>query len=1003
MKTYVAVCALLLGLPLPMFGLRTPSRSRQFGAKHLTIPATKTVARTKRKLPAPLTHEQKVAVALGAQSRGARHFGASNTATTSVGLITAPLIPLGGEDDDEDSAVIGDFNGDGKKDVAKLISNYDGDVWVDQISILLSNGDGTFKTAIVSTLAVSSDDPILAGDLNGDGKDDILQVHPSGTPATVDVYLSKGDGTFATAVNAPLSAFSLSGGVLTDVNGDGKLDLLMVDSESHAVVSYALGNGDGTFQAPLVLASLGGTAPYNIFFADFNGDGKMDFAGQTEGGQITVYLSSGSTYASYNLTESNYKPCNNIAADLTGDSRPEIISANCNDDSITIYVNNGDGSFQNGVYYSVPGAGYVEPYGLAVADFNRDGKNDVVVSLGYAGQIALFKGKGDGTLTIPTIAFSTGGYSWETPLVADFNGDGNLDIMESNDTFTMAYLQGYGDGTFRTGRSYFPPETNGDTYSYGIASGDFNGDGIADVVVGQDADSNSLPGVIVLLANADGSLRPGVSYGSSRSLEYVAVGDFNGDGKLDIAAADSSNGVIQIFLGRGDGTFTVGGTFATDTNEGSDPQSMVVGDFNHDGQLDIAVANYNGQNVGVLLGVGDGTFSIATNYALGTYVDTIAAGDLDGDGYLDLAVTLPQTDGDTVEVLMANNDNSGTFKAPLPVAIGIGYPQSIAIGDVNGDGKADLAVTITNGLLFEGGVTIALGNGDGSFGTAVDFASTILGGSIAYPSPGPIVMADFDGDGKMDLIYSNSEYGNVAIMYGKGDGTFFDPIDFGSSAYSWGLTLADVNNDGAVDVVVANEYANGATVLLNNSGNKTQPGFALGVSQTSQTVAAGSSATYGVTMNGQNGYSGTVSFTCSGLPAKTSCTFSPASASVSGNASVATTLTISTTAATSAALTSADGPKSKLGSRVLLASLSSLGMFGMVLAGSNKKRRVQMIITATVVVMLAITLVGCSGVSSGSSTTTPTSGTPAGTYNIVIQGTGTANVSRTTNVQLIVQ
>ena len=320
------------------------------------------------------------------------------------------------------------------------MSNYVGDSWVDQISILLSNGDGTFKSAVVSNLALSSDDPILAGDLNGDGKDDLLQVHPFATPSTVDVYLSNGDGTFGTPTNLPLSAFSLNGGVLTDVNGDGKLDLLMVDSETHAVVSYALGNGDGTFQVPLILASLGGPSPSDLFFADFNGDGKMDFAGLGDG-QITVYLSSGSTYASVNLAQSNYKPCNSIAADLTGDSRPEIISANCNDDSITIYVNNGDGSFQNAVYYSVPGAGYVEPYGLAVADFNRDGKNDVAVSLGYAGQIAIFKGKGDGTLTIPTTAFSTGGYPWETPLVADFNGDGILDIMESNDTFTMAYLQ----------------------------------------------------------------------------------------------------------------------------------------------------------------------------------------------------------------------------------------------------------------------------------------------------------------------------------------------------------------------------------------------------------------------------------------------------------------------------------------------------------------------------------------------------------------------------------
>jgi FG-GAP-like repeat/FG-GAP repeat len=1005
MKTYLAVFAVLFALSLPAFGSRTPARSSQFNVKHATGPVPDRLKKAQRKSP-PLTRQQKLALARAPYSHTFHPDGpVNNTAPTSVGLVTAPMIYLGGEDDDEDTGVLADFNGDGKTDVAKLITNLIDTTWTTQISVLLSNGDGTFKTAVVSNLLVNSDDPIFAADLNGDGKADLLQAHPFGTPSTVDVYLSNGDGTFATATTFPLSAFSLSGGVLTDVNGDGKLDILMVDSENHAKVSYALGNGDGTFQAPVVLASLAGPVPNDLFFADFNGDGKMDFAGTSEGYQMTVYLSSGSTYASYNLTASAYSSCNSIAADLNGDGKPEIISANCNDDSITVYVNNGDGSFQSGVNYSVPGAGYVEPYGLAVADFNRDGKNDVIVSLGYAGQIALFKGKGDATLTIPTIAFNTGGFPWETPLVADFNGDGFLDIMESDDTFTMAYLQGYGDGTFKTSRSYYPPETDGDSYSYSIATGDFNGDGFPDIVLGQSADSSSLPGIVVFLANADGSLRSGVTYGTSTSLDYVAVADFNGDGKLDIAASDSSAGVVQIFLGKGDGTFTVGQTFSTDGDGGSEPQNVVVGDFNHDGKLDLAVANFATQNVGVLLGNGDGTFGAPTNYSLGTYVGSVTTGDLNGDGYLDLAVTLPDTDGDLVAVLLANSDNSGTFQAALPVDVGIGNAYSVAIGDLNGDGKADLAVTLDYGAIFQGGaIAVALGNGDGTFLPAVSYNSTTIGGSLAYPRPEAMVMADFNGDGNLDLIYNNNEYGTVGIMYGKGDGTFYDPIDFAASAYSSAIVLADMNADGAVDVVVTADYADGATVLLNNSGSKTQPGFAIGASQSSQTVVAGSAATYNLTMTGQNGYSGSITFSCSGLPAGATCTFSPASVAMSGNASLATMLTITTTASTSAALGMPQTPNSKPGSPMLLASLASLGLFGLVLGGSSKKRRVQMVMTVLPVLLMAGMLIGCAGGTGGtSSTKPPTSGTPAGTYTIPVQGTGSGNVSRTTNVQLVVQ
>ncbi len=1013
MKKYLALSVVLLVAALPSFGSHTqPSISNQFRAKH---------SRPQPKLhpelaqhggpTAPLTHAQKVAATSARTSNS--HFAKSrrksaNSPTTSVGLVTAPLIPFGGEDDDETSPVMGDFNGDGKKDIAKLVENLINSTWTYQVSVVLSNGDGTFKPAQTTSTVNNSDDPIFVGDLNGDGKDDILQVHPSSTPSTVDVYLSKGDGTFTLGTNAQLSAFTLNGGILTDVNGDGKLDILTVDSENPAVVSYVLGNGDGTFQATATLATLGGAAPNGIFFADFNGDGKLDFAGEVSG-QVVVYLASGSTFAApvaLLTSDTTYDSCQSIAGDLTGDTKPEIVSINCNDNTLTIFVNNGDGSFQTGVYYQNAGDLNMYPYAASIADLNGDGKNDIVVANDDAGQITLFTGKGDGTLTVPTVGYAVGGYSWEVPLVADFNGDGLLDVVESDDDFAFAFLQGYGDGTFRSALGYYAPnDLQQNSYSYSIGSGDFNGDGIPDVVIAQEGNSNN-PGVIVFLSNADGSLQPGVSYGSSTTQAYLTVADFNSDGKPDIAATDYSSGVVQIYMGKGDGTFTVGQAFATDTAGNPWPLNLVTGDFNHDGKLDLAVVNNDSETIGILLGNGDGTFGTPTPYAISGYPYGLAAADLNGDGYLDLAVTLEDSNSSNlVAVFLANNDNSGTFKAESDIATGTGSAIYVAFGDLNGDGKPDMAASVVSGPVYEGALVVALGNGDGTFQAPTAYPSSTMGGTSGWGYPSYLTMADFDGDGKLDLIYNNYEYGTVGIMYGKGDGTFYDAIDFATSEYDWGLVLADVNGDGAVDIVTPNYYGSGATVMLNNSGSKTKPGYSVVSSQSSQTVKAGSSAAYDLTLTGQNGYNGTVTFSCSGLPSKSTCAFKPASVAAKGNLGVATTMTITTTAATTSDLMMPARPKSNPDSSTLWASLSGLGVFGMVVAGADKKRRRNMsIVLGIVLLIMMFTLVGCSG-NSSPATVTPTTvpGTPAGTYTIVVHATGTGNVTRSMNVKLVVQ
>ena len=1047
MNSHLVASVVLLLASLPSFGSHSqtsshsqPSPSSQIklkrphrldSASHKTLPS-KTVTH-------PLEHP-----ALAPSSRPVTPFNPRAQAQASkvrkystvgtggtAGLVSALQIPMGGEDDDSSAALIGDFNGDGKKDVAKLVYNTVSSTTVYSISVILSNGDGTFQAAQLTPAPNNVDDPIIVGDVNGDGKDDIIMVHPSGggcaasrksappfygCGATFDVLISNGDGTFTQGNNYFISNYNLSGGLLTDINSDGKLDLLAIDSESPALVIEVLGNGDGTFSnVATTYATLGGPAPNNIIFADYNGDGLLDFSGELSG-QVNVYLASGSTFLApvpLVTPDTVYDTCGDSAGDLNGDGKPEIVSVNCGNNTLTVYVNNGDGSFATGVYYDNAFDTYVYPGTAAIADLNGDGNNDIVVGNSYGGSITVFSGNGDGTVASPAVGFDTGGYPWTEPLVADFNGDGLMDVIVPDDWFSLVYLQGYGDGTFRAGVSYDLPQSFTEyAYSYSVASGDFNGDGIPDIVAGQDGNVNS-PGVVVYLSNANGTMQPGITYGTSSSLAYVTVADFNGDGKLDIAATDSVNGVVQILLGNGDGTFTMGQSYATDTAGSPDPTNLVTGDFNKDGKVDLAIVNSGSRTVGVLLGVGDGTFGQLTNYQLNGDPYGIAAADLNGDGFVDLAVAAYNDSSSNVDILLANSDSSGTFQAEMDIATGTGFPEYVALGDLNGDGKLDVAVTMVDGPLYYGALVVALGNGDGTFQAPVAYPSSTQGGGMIYTQPVNVQMADFNGDGKLDLIYVNYDFGTVGIMLGLGDGTFNTPVEFPAGGYIWGMTLADVNNDGAVDVVTGNDYVGGVSVLLNGNGAATQVNYTFGTQTPTATVTAGASATYNLTAAGQNGYTGTITFSCtSGVPTGAACSFSPASVVADGNLPLATTLTITTTApGTTAASVRPARRDSNPNSPLILAALSGLGLFGLVLGcGKNAGRRRKGILLAGMLVLMAVTLVGCGndcdGDDSACTTTKKTStGTPAGTYTITVTSTGTGASAPTHSITetLVVQ
>jgi hypothetical protein len=328
-----------------------------------------------------------------------------------------------------------------------------------------------------------------------------------------------------------------------------------------------------------------------------------------------------------------------------------------------------------------------------------------------------------------------------------------------------------------------------------IAVGDFDGDGKMDLAVANVNDAD----LTILLGNGDGTFTAAPSPATGIWPSGVAVGDFNGDGKLDLAVVNQDTDNVTILLGNGDGTFTAA---PVSPYVGSGPLSLAVGDFNGDGKLDLAVANWAGNSVSILLGNGDGTFiSAFQTLATGSepFLGSIAVGDFNGDGNLDLAVT--NSGSNNVTILLGNGDGTFTPAASSP-ATG-SFPDGIAVGDFNGDGKLDLAVTNSHSDTL----TILLGNGDGTFTPAP--VSPATGGS-----PCSVVVGDLNGDGKLDLAVVNFD-STVTILLGNGDGTFTPAPPY---QYTGGgpkaLAIGDFNGDGALDLATANFMANNVSVLL---------------------------------------------------------------------------------------------------------------------------------------------------------------------------------------------
>jgi len=307
----------------------------------------------------------------------------------------------------------------------------------------------------------------------------------------------------------------------------------------------------------------------------------------------------------------------------------------------------------------------------------------------------------------------------------------------------------------------------------------------------------------------------------------MAVGDFNGDGRVDAAVVERRSASVSVLLGKGDATFQT----AVNYSVSGSPISIAAADFDGDGKPDLAVANQNSTNshcfgnVSVLLGRGDGTFPTSVNYGVGTNPVSIATADFNGDGKPDLVVanggtpgSPPPLDGGgtgippdfgSISVLSGNGD--GTFRTAVNFRAGK-FPVSVAVGDFNRDGKLDLAVA-NNGAQYnysDNNVSVLFGRGDGTFPTLVNY------GVGKYPVS--VAVADFNGDDKADIVVAELYSGSISVLTGNGDGTFLRAAaNYAAGSSPWFMAVADLNGDGKPDIAVANLNPGTVSVLLNIS------------------------------------------------------------------------------------------------------------------------------------------------------------------------------------------
>ncbi len=722
-------------------------------------------------------------------------------AGTYVGLAAGPTYVVGKR---ARQVAVADFNGDGLNDIA--VAGFGSG----EINVLLGCTSGTAHCVNgllpPANYLIGSPIAVATADVNGDGKLDLVAVSASGN--SISLFLGHGDGTFATsrcngARGGSLCAAGKGAAALALGNFMGKpkeVDMVVVNSVDNTV-SVFLGNGVN-FNAPKTYSI--GHGPNSVAIADINGDGFPDIV-ITNGADNTVSVLVGNGKGNFTALTSpstGASPVSVAVADLNGDGIPDLAVANSVGNSVNILLGIGNGTFQPAT--TINAGAY--PQTVAVGNFTSSGHFDLVVADGSGNDVTILLGNGDGTFQ-PGVQYATGPKT-VAAVAANMNGDANQDLVIANADLLpgqVTVLYGNGDGTFQTALNYGGVPGSQVTLQnpQAITSADFSCNGTADLAVAN-AGSNT---VSLLLGNGNGTFLPGLSASTDNHPVGIVTADFNKDGIPDVAVVNSLSGDVTVLLGNSTCTgFNLGVNYSLGAIAAV---SIASADFNGDGYSDIVVADAgNSTNPGgviVLLNNQDGTFGSPISSAAGTNPNAVVAADFNGDLKQDVAVT--NQVGATVSVLLGNGDGTFTLKSSSCIGSTLckGVPTSVAAADLNGDGKIDLAVANYN----DASVSVLLGNGDGTFRAAR------AAGVCANPLS--VVAAPLQGNStQQDLIVANSEADSVGVLPNQlnKSGQFKEKVCYAAGEAPAAVTAADFNGDGKLDVASANQASNNVTVLL---------------------------------------------------------------------------------------------------------------------------------------------------------------------------------------------
>ena len=763
---------------------------------------------------------------------------------------TTPITPS--------SVTLGDVNGDGKLDI--ITANYN----TINASVLLGNGDGTFQSQ--QTFATGNGpQSVTLGDVNGDGRLDLITANSgvSIVSGNVSVLLGNGNGTFAaqttfTTGNLPRIV------TLGDVNGDGKLDIITANSGSDST-SVLLGNGNGTFQPKVDFTT--GSGPFSVTLGDVNADGRLDIVTANLGGSgsASVLLGTGgsaitATFLPQQTFAADNSPVFVTLGDVNGDGDLDIVTANLSADNVSVLLGNGNGTFGAQATFATGSF----PDGVTLGDVNRDGKLDIVVSNLLTNSVSVLLGNGNGTFKAQS-TFAVGTLSTSVTL-GDVNSDGKLDIITGN-SGSSSVLLGNGNGTFQTQATTATGPTGGSTADVTLA--DVNSDGKLDLIYAQS--NGAVPYYVgVLLGNGNGTFQTEATFdvGTGTKPSNIAVGDVNGDGRLDIITANVLNKSVGVLLGNGNGTFQS----VAILNAGNlDVQDVKLGDVNGDGRLDIITGNNSTNNSSVLLGNGNGTFQAQLTFATGTNARGVVVGDVNGDGRLDI-ITANQGSAN-VSVLL----NSIAFT---------GQTVTISSGPTVTSSTSNLAATATTLIITGTGFNTTAGNNtvtlSSGTGTVTSATATQLTITLNTPPSVGNLTAVVTSNGSS----SGSPVQVATVVAGAATQATLTTPAAGSASGSAFTTQPIITIQDALGNTVTNSNAS-VTMTVSGGDNK-----ATTVGTVTINAVNGVANFSGVGISGTAGTTYTLTFASNGLTSATQ--------SITPTFGAATQLTLGTPAAGSA-------------------------------------------------------------------------------------------------------